>query len=324
MPSRLILTFTLLFIVSCSKPPLVKSSKVIKAKIEATVSSVNSGVVRSEKIAELAFGAVGRVKSVNVKLGDIVDKDTIIAEIENEDMKSTLATASRELERQRSLNSKGLSSTTLIDQAQSALQIAQIAYNKTMIYAPFRGLIAELNLEVGQLSQITTELRMALVRIIDLEPRYVRAEIDEVDLPRIKVGQSAKIKVLALRKEAFDAEVRKVVPFVSSVREQDRTSEIELSLKSEQLLPAGASADVDVIVERKENVLAIPIRSINSKGAQRYVYKLEDGKAKKIEIKIGIDNFDLAEVISGLNEGDTVLIPSESAELIDGLAITVE
>ena len=311
-------------IISCSKAPLLKSSKVTRSIIEATVTSVNSGVVKSEKIAELAFGAVGRVRKLNVKLGDIIEKDFIIAEIENEDMLSELNTASREIDRQRVLLAKGLSSQTLIDQSQSKLQLARNAYEKTLIRAPFRGLIAELNMEVGQLSQITTELRQALVRIVDLEPRFIRAEIDEVDMPRVKVGQTAHIKVLAVKKEPYEAVVRKIVPFVSSVREQDRTSEIELNINSQELLPVGASGDVEIVVERKESVLIVPIKSITRIGTKKYVYKFENGKAKKIEVVLGISNFDVAEVQSGLNEEDTVLMPSDKIELEDGLKVLTE
>jgi HlyD family secretion protein len=143
-------------------------------------------------------------------------------------------------------------------------------------------------------------------------------------MPRIKVGQAARIKVLALRKEPFEAEVRMLVPFVSSIREQDRTSQIELTLKSKELLPVGASADVEIIVDRKDQVLAVPIRSISSSAGKRFVYRLENGKAKKVEISIGIDSFELAEVLTGLGEGDTVLIPSESNELSDGLTVRLE
>jgi RND family efflux transporter MFP subunit len=308
---------------SCQDSKIVKSAKVQRVDIEASVTSVNSGIVRSEKIAELAFAAVGRVKTLSVGLGDIVDKDFVIAELENSDAKSSLRTATKELERQRSLMTRGLSSQTLIEQAENAFEIAQIAYNLTLIRAPFKGQIVELNMEVGQLSQITTELRQALIRIVDLEPRYVRAEIDEVDLPRIKVGQAARVKVLANRKEPFDAIVRQVVPFVSSIREQDRTSEVELDLKTSSLLPVGASGDVEIIVEKKEKVLAVPLRAISSRSAQRFVYKLENGRAKKVNVTLGISNFDFAEVISELKEGDTVLMADDSVELEDGSSVEI-
>lgn len=324
MNLRISLTIVSLLLISCSKVPLVKSGKAARSNVEATVTSVNSGVVKSEKIAELAFGAVGRVRKLNVKLGDIVEKDFVIAEIENEDMLSALSTATRELDRQRALMSKGLSSQTLIDQAQSNLQLAQNAHEKTLIRAPFRGLIAELNLEVGQLSQITTELRQALVRLVDLEPRFIRAEIDEVDMPRVRAEQNARIKVLAVRKEPFNGVVRKIVPFVSSIREQDRTSEIELNIESDQLLPVGASADVEIVVERKESVLAVPLRSIFNSGGKKYVYKFENGKARKTEVELGISNFDVAEIKSGVQDGEIVLIPTDTVELEDGLKVQIE
>jgi HlyD family secretion protein len=297
---------------------------VTKARVEATVSSVNSGTVRAEGNTELAFGTVGRVKEVNVTLGDSVKQGDTLALVENDDLKSRLQSTLEEYERSQRLSKSDAMSQSGVTQARANYDAAVTAYEKSLIKAPYDGVVAELNLEVGELSQITAVIPLALIRIVDVKPRYVRAEIDEVDLPKVKVGLPARVKILAIRKEPFKARVRKVVPFVSSIREQDRTSEIELDIDSEGLLlPAGASADVEVVTETKDNILTVTSRALLGRGEDRYVYVLNGAKLKKTPVKIGIYGYTVSEIVSGISPTDQVVLPSDKFELTDGLRVAV-
>jgi HlyD family secretion protein len=303
----------------CGSPPAVRTITVESGVVESTVSSVNAGTVRAEQIAELAFGAVGRVKRLSVALGDSVNAGQILAEIENHDLKTALETAEAEYARRLELLRVRALSQSEVDDARRIRDLALINYQKSQIIAPYDGIITELNLEVGQLSQITAVIPKALIRIVDTEPRYVRAEIDEVDLPRVKVGMQARVRILAARREAFSAKVRKVVPFISSLREQDRTAEIELEVDPEgMLLPAGASADVEVVVDVAQDTLTVPSRVVLGRGDARYVYRLENGRAVRTAVTIGLYNYDVVQILDGLQRGDRVIYPSEGIDLEDG------
>ena len=307
----------------CKGTPEVRLARVSKASVEATVSSVNSGTVRAEGNTELAFGTVGRVKEVNVKLGDAVKAGQVLAQVENDDLKSRLQSMLEEYERSQRLSKSDAMSQSGVTQARASYDAAVTAYEKSFIKAPYDVIVAELNLEVGELSQITAVIPQAPIRVVDVKPRYVRAEIDEVDLPKVKVGLPARVKVLAIRKEPFAARVRKVIPFVSSTREQDRTSEIELDIDSEGLLlPAGASADIEVITETKDDVLTITSRALLGRGRDRYVYVLEGSRLAKRPVQVGIYGYTVSEVVSGLSPSDKVVLPSDKFELTDGLRVT--
>lgn len=326
MNRQVVKAISLLAIVSflngCQRKPEVRVFKVTRSTVEATVSSVNSGTVRAERITSLAFGTVGRVKEVNCKLGDVVKQGEILAQVENDDLLSRLQSAEEEYERSKRLSKSDAMSQSSVTLARANYEAAKTGYEKSLIKAPYNGVIAEMNLEVGELSQITAVIPQAPIRIVDLEPRYVRAEIDEVDLSKVAVGLQARVKILAVRKAPFKATVRKVVPFVSSVREQDRTSEIELSVDSEGIvLPAGASADVEVITTIKENALTIPSKAVLGRGSDRYVYTLIEAHLKRIPIQIGISGYTYSEVSSGLSESDQVVLPSDKVELSDGLKV---
>ncbi len=307
----------------CKGTPEVRLARVSKASVEATVSSVNSGTVRAEGNTELAFGTVGRVKEVNVKLGDAVKAGQVLAQVENDDLKSRLQSMLEEYERSQRLSKSDAMSQSGVTQARASYDAAVTAYEKSLIKAPYDGIVAELNLEVGELSQITAVIPQAPIRVVDVKPRYVRAEIDEVDLPKVKVDLPARVKVLAIRKEPFAARVRKVIPFVSSTREQDRTSEIELDIDSEGLLlPAGASADIEVITETKGDVLTITSRALLGRGRDRYVYVLEGSRLAKRPVQVGIYGYTVSEIVSGLSPSDKVVLPSDKFELTDGLRVT--
>jgi len=320
--SQHLFLISLALLCACKKPPEVSTTPVRRGDVESVVTSVNAGTVRAEDAAELAFGAVGRVKSVNAKLGDTVRKGAILAEVENDDMRTGLARAQREFDRRAQLKSHGVSESER-DTTKQAIDSALMALEKTLIRAPYDGIITEVNIEVGQLSQITAVIPKAPLRIVDLGPRYVRAEIDEVDLPKVKVGQPARVKILAVSKEPFKATVRRVVPYISNVREQDRTAEVELDLEVRDPLPAGASADVEIITDRHQNVPAVGSRGVLGRKDDRYVYLFKDGHALKQPITIGLSNFDLTEILSGLNEGDIVIIPTDLAELKEGTEVRV-
>jgi len=123
------------------------------------------------------------------------------------------------------------------------------------------------------------------------------------------------------------AEVRKVVPFVSTAKERDRTSEIELKLleQPEKMIPVGASVDIEIITESKENVLAVPARVVTGKSGQRYVYKqTAEGSLARTPVKTGTGNYARMEITEGLAKGDVVVFPPDDIELKDGMKVEVE
>jgi HlyD family secretion protein len=320
-----LLSFTIFSFITCAKTPELQAVNATKSDVELTVTSVTSGTVEAEKEAQLAFGAVGRVASLNVKEGSRVKKDETLAEIENTDLMAALVQAEHDYKRATTLRQSSVLAPQELERARESFDMAKGIYEKTIIRAPFDGMITEVNLEVGQLSQITTISPKALLRIVDMSPRYISTDIDEVDLPRMHIGLPARIKILAVRREPFNGVVRQVIPYVSAVREQDRTSRIELSIDDEgALLPPGASADVEIIAEKRPLVLAVPSRTILGRGNDRFVFTLVKGKAHRAPITIGIGNYEKTEITSGIEIGETVLIPSDKVVLIEGLSISAQ
>jgi HlyD family secretion protein len=319
-------------ITSCAKPVSLKAVQAARTRVESTVNTTSSGTVEADQQAVLGFSTTGRVSRVRVRPGDRVKKGHTLAELENTDLQTISRDASTELGRTRELFSAGLVSKAALDEATKASEVARASLGRAVIQAPFDGLITEVNLEVGELPSAASNVTggKAPIRIVDLKPRLIRGSVDEVDLAQIKAGAPARVKVPAVRAEPFAAEVTRVVPYVSTIKEQDRTSQVEFKITTPEVLanplslPVGASADVEIIVDARENVIAIPTRAILGPAGKRFAYIANEGKAKKAELKTGISNYERTEVLEGIPEGATVLLPPDDIELKDGLRITPE
>ena len=117
----------------------------------------------------------------------------------------------------------------------------------------------------------------------------------------------------------------KVVPFVSTVKDQDRTSQIELEILEDQsLIPVGASADVEIVVESKSEANILPAMVLSGVGQNRSVFVIEDGKLTKRAVKIGTGNYDRVEILEGLNAEDLIAQPLEGVELKEGMKVKLK
>ena len=319
---------------ACSDRPKVETIKMANGSVESTVTTINSGTVEAKSQAELAFGTVGRISKIYLRLGAIVPQSAIIAELENADLKAIYEESQKELVRAEELYKNGLVSSANLDSAKRSREVSKLNYEKTVMRAPFAGMITAMDLKVGEFYQSSTNFnKKPAVQIIDLKKRIIKGEIDEVDLQKVAIGDRARIKIPALHNRVFSAVVTKVVPFVSTAKDQDRTSQIELEilasesdtnldLKSKSaLIPVGASADVEIVSETKENVNILPTNVLSGTGKTRTLFKIKDGKLIKSTVLIGLGNYEKVEILEGIDKTDLVARPIGSIELSDGLKI---
>ena len=310
--------------VSCTSAHAVKAARAANAPVESTITTISSGTISAEQQAVLNFSTVGRIAEVLVRAGDHVKTGQRLASLENIDLKVGAMTAQSELRRTVDLAKEKLVSTAALDEGRRAAEIAQMNYARSIIVAPFDGLVTEVNLRKGEIAQIQTAPDKPAIRLIDLKPRLVKGEIDEVDLGKVRPGLEARIKVPALENKKFKAKVTSVVPFVSSNREQDRTSQIELKFdESEEIIPVGASADIEILIEKKENALTVPARAMLGNVKQRYVYRVTNDHLERVDIRVGIGNYERREVLSGIKARDVIAIPADDYDLKAGDKVTI-
>jgi len=294
--------------------------------VESTVTTINSGTVEAQSQAALAFGTVGRIAKIYVTLGSKVNAGSLIAELENADLKAIYKETEKELVRAEELFKNGLVSISNLDSAKRAREVSRLNYEKTVMKAPFAGLITAMDLKPGEFYQSSTNAsNKPAVQIIDLKKRIIKGEIDEVDLQKVAIGYLARVKIPAMKNQIFKAKVTNVVPFVSTAKDQDRTSQIELEIIEANndgvLIPVGASADVEIISEAKDNVKILPAGVFMGTGKTRNLFKIVKGKLVKQEVKLGLGNYERVEVLSGLTENEVVARPLEGVEMVDGMKV---
>ncbi len=214
-----------------------------------------------------------------------------------------------------------------VAQADARVQVTRVEQGRTALYAPFDGTVAKI---VGELGEYSTPSPPGVptppaIDLIDETCLYVKAPMDEVDAPKFKVGQSVRITLDALPKQTFAGTVKRVAPYVSAVEKQARTVDIEVNFdkpgEAGRLL-VGYSADVEVLLERRENVPRVPTSSIQEGG--KVLILNRDGKLEARTVKAGLANWEFTEVQEGLQSGDRVVTSLERTGVKAGAEAVVD
>jgi HlyD family secretion protein len=207
-----------------------------------------------------------------------------------------------------------------VGQAQSRVFAAEVQLEFTELRAPFAGIVAELSTELGEyITPSPPGLPIPpVVDLLDPGSIYVSAPIDEVDAERIRIGQTVRVTVDSRRDQSFAGAVRRVAPYVLDVLEQNRTVEIEVEVDDPEtmvgVLP-GTSADVEVILDTRDDTLRIPASAVAEGGK---VLVLADGTLVERVIEVGLRNWRFAEVLDGLDAGDAVVVVRNSPDIKAG------
>jgi HlyD family secretion protein len=215
-----------------------------------------------------------------------------------------------------------------VTQAQARVKVTKVEQNRTVLVAPFDGIVADI---VGELGEYTTPSPPGVatppaIDLIDNSCLYIEAPMDEVDAPKIHAGQSARVSLDALPGKALAGHVKRVAPYVVAVEKQARTVDIEVSLDNaedtKQLL-VGYSADVEVVLDSRDNVLRVPTSAL-LEGNKVLLYQPASKKLEARAIQAGITNWEYTEVLEGLNQGDRIVTSLEREGVKAGAVVTPE
>ncbi|GAA0795157.1 efflux RND transporter periplasmic adaptor subunit [Marinobacterium sediminicola] len=250
----------------------------------------------------------------------------------------TAALAQREARRAESLAKNRLASEELLDQrqtearravlacdeaqavteqARATLKLHQVLLDNTILKAPFAGIIAEINGEIGEYVTPSPPgvATPPAVDLIDDSCLYVRAPIDEVEASRLEVGQRVRITLDAFRGRHFDGQLTRIAPFVSEVEKQARTVDVDVNFTPpphDAHLLVGYSADIEVIIEQRDDVLRVPTETLlQGNRVLRYDANLQT--LEDVHVETGLGNWTWTEILSGLSAGDRILRSLDAA-----------
>ena len=205
---------------------------------------------------------------------------------------------------------------------EARLTVLQAELARTRLLAPFDGVIAQIN---GELFEFVTPSPLGVptppaVDIIDTTCFYVSAPIDEVDAADIRVGMPARITMDAYKNTSFAGHVRRIADYVLDVERQARTVDVEVSFDEEpqtDYLLAGYSADIEVILEVRSDVVRVPTEAIFEEN-RVYAFLPDAGRLSRRTLARGISNWDWTEVRQGLEAGEQVVVNVDNPDLEDG------
>lgn len=203
----------------------------------------------------------------------------------------------------------------------------QLAY--TVIRAPIDGTVIHTGIEVGEMvtpGVSETGNREPLLTVADLSRLVVESDINQIDVGKVSVDQVVKIRVDTLPGRIFTGRVHKVAPaaVVNPQQKEVQLFPIEVLVapgaKEVGLLKPGMRADIDIFVQRKPDVVLLPIEAVlRGKDATAKVTVIKrkgtsEWDRETREVKLGASDDDQIEVISGLSEGEKVFIDPASAK----------
>ncbi len=214
------------------------------------------------------------------------------------------------------------------DVSEARVEEAKAMVEKTILAAPFDGIVAEVNGEVGEYATPSPPgiPTLPAVDLINMDSLYVAAPIDEIDASQIKPGMETRITLDAFAKKVFKGKVRSISPYVLEQAKQARTVEIEVDFTDpakEGNLLVGYSADVEIVIDSRKDVMRIPTESV-MEGGYVYVYHPDDNYIERRKITTGLSNWRFTQVASGLKDGEKVVTTVDREGLADGVKATID
>jgi membrane fusion protein, multidrug efflux system len=277
----------------------------------------------------------GALVALNVKAGQNVSKGQLLGKVDDAGMSQQLASiqtqyelAKTTYERQKRLWDQKIGSeiqylqakTQMVSLAKSINQMnAQIA--KTEIRAPFSGIIDEVFVERGQVVAANPQ---GLMRIVNLSQMYIRTDVPEIYVGKVKVGTSVETDITSIGK-TYMGKVRQVA---KNINPANRSFGIEVSVPNpEGLLRPNQVAKLKIVDYSNASAITVPTNVIQQDAnGTKYVYVVNNangktGIAKKVLVKVGQNANNSTEILSGLNTGDVVV--SEGANTVsEGMKLT--
>jgi RND family efflux transporter MFP subunit len=293
--------------------------------------------------AYLSFGVTGTVAEVLVEEGNNATKGQVLARLDAHSLESSVETAklqvkimeaqvrgaraqyeiallnlknaptpSQEKVLQEQVNAAEASWSAVklnLEIAKLNLETAKLNLEKAVIVSPFDGVVASISIIEGQ--EISgTALATPAITVVDTSKMEMSGFIDELDIAMVRVGQETIVSLDALPDEEVKGSVTFISP-VGTVRAGVVSYATTITLENPSAeLKDGMSATAEVIIDHRDDVLLIPNRVIQGTLQNPTVVVLVDGQQEERQITLGLSDGTNTEVLSGLEEGEKVVVPA--------------
>lgn len=315
--------------------------KVSRSKISMIIDA--TGTIQPVNSVDLSATASGTLEAVYVKQNQKVAKGEILASIESKALTSSIKQAQNTLRNKESyylrlndLYKQGAVSYQIMDDARLAYLNAQTAYEKaeadlndTVIISPMDGTVIGEPMKVGETVSQGLSNQMVIVRVADLSSMKIELLVDETDIGEVALGQQVSFTVDAYPGKLFhgivnDISKRQYTTSASSTTSSVVYYTVYVDIDREELdgLYPSMTARAEIKGRENENALVVPITALRSDTTGSYVYKKGEDGLSKVYVKTGITTDKEVEVISGVNEGDEIVISGTVSQEKNSTTVT--
>ncbi len=270
-----------------------KKYKSSKAKVTAnsyiTVSAKKMNMQVNIQGTGAAFAAVsrevypnnsGNIKDLNVKVGDSVKQGDKLFTVESAQVSQNLSKAESNLEKQKLQLSKAKTDEDIsmqnlaISDAQKDVDYASEQIDKMAVKSPINGVIVAVNNSNGD----NVQEGKSVLSIIDPNSMKIKVAVDELDIEKVKLGQKAEIKFGAIKDKVYEGAVESISQ-VGNTTNDVTTYDVTVSIKDPTGVKLGMNANVNILVDSKENALTIPTEALVERNGNKYVMVQSDAES---------------------------------------------
>jgi len=291
--------------------------EVAVARIDTVVDAiVGTGGIEAVQSIQLRPEVGGRLVQILVREGAEVSRGTPLFKIDDAELRAQVARleaerdlAEQALERTRRLLAQNASAEADLEQAEAnarsaraQLELAQVRLDRTLVRAPFSGLVGERFVSVGD--YVTSSTRLVSLQTVD--PQRAAFDIPERYAQRLEIGQAVSFQVAALPDTVFTG----IVDFVDPVVQLPaRTITVKAEVPNrDRLLKPGMFIEARLVTETRPDAVVIPEDAILPLQGTTLVYVIEDDTAHRRQVELGVRMPGYVEVKSGLAAGDQVVV----------------
>ena len=332
LPKKIWITVFLLIVAGSGyyfwpKPKVepIQTVEVKTGEVKSVIST--SGTLEGTDSAELRFKISGKLAYLEVKAGQRIEKGDLIAGLDTQELSIALqqarntftakdATAKRieddvkDNENDENFTQKEtrVAAQTARDNAYDAVKAAQRAFQDAAIYSPISGIVVKADPNPGQVVSGAD----IIAQIVDDTEYVFEAEVDESDLGRVKLGQTADVVLNSYPDQTFRATVSQITPSTQTTDSGATVVIVKLALGKPAInFVSGLNGQADIITDQVSNVLVIPADAL-LENDELYIKKGES--YEKVKIEVGLRSDAEVEVKSGLSLSDQVVTNPEAVE----------
>jgi len=310
---------------SAAAQPQVQAVKVISAsKQEVKQDGTYSATVQANVVNNIAPQSGGRIQKINVEVGDFVYAGQILAEMDRvqlDQAKLRLANAETELGRLKQLYEQGGLAQSDYEAAELNYEVSKSTYDNllenTVLRSPVNGVVTARGYDRGDMYGMASPI----FTVQQIVPVKILVGISEADYTKVKKGDKVSLTVDALPGKTYSGTIRRIYPTIDPLTHTVNI-EVQVPNQNRELRP-GMYAKVNVTFGYSYNIVVPDAAVVRLQGSgQRNVFVVENGTAVQREVSLGRHFDGQYEILSGIEEGEQIVVKGGSA-LRNGAAVEV-